>query len=215
MEALRGRVQIKFCGLTRVEDARFAAGLGVDAIGLVFTRRSRRFVDTSIAMEIVDCLPPFTATVGLFMDDAPEWIESVLRSVRLSHLQFHGLETPGFCEQWARPYLKALPMIDTDQPLEARMQPHTRACAFVLDGHREGEAGGGGQSFEWEDFAPPRWRPWLLAGGLAPGNVARAIRTLAPDGVDVSSGIETAPGIKCPARMQEFVEEVKRAQLPS
>ncbi len=201
-------VRIKFCGITRVEDALAAASLGVDAVGLVFVHGSARCVDLNSAQEIRSVLPPFVTLVALFLDADPAWIGEVLERVRPDALQFHGSEVEADCRRWGRPYLKALAMGGT-LDLNARLGEYPSAQGFVLDSHAEGGMGGSGATFDWSRLAPPHPRPLILAGGLRPGNVAEATRAVAPYGVDVSSGIESAPGLKSPALMKSFIEEVR------
>lgn len=199
-------VRIKFCGITRVVDARAAATLGVDAIGFVFTRRSQRYVGVAQARAMRDALPPFTSVIALFMDDDPAWVEDVIAGVRPDLLQFHGSESAGYAASFARPYLKAIPMAGGDPKAIADSHPH--AAGFLLDGHAPDAAGGGGRTFDWSQ-APRLARPVILAGGLDAANVAHAIAVVRPYAVDVSSGIEVAPGIKDEARMRIFVEAVR------
>jgi phosphoribosylanthranilate isomerase len=203
------RTRIKFCGITRERDAACAVALGVDALGFVFTRRSRRFVDPQIAAAIRATLPPFVCTVALFMDDEPAWIETVLRSFRADRLQFHGGESAAFCEGFAQPYLKAVAMA-TIADVEAYFATYASAAGFVLDAHATGEAGGTGQRFDWAR-ARGLSRPILLAGGLAPDTVGAAIAQTRPHAVDVSSGIEITPGVKDDAKMRAFVAAVRAA----
>jgi phosphoribosylanthranilate isomerase len=204
------RTRIKFCGITRMDDARVAAGLGVDAIGLVFTRRSRRFVEPAQARAIRHALPPFLAAVALFMDDEPAWIEHVVATVQPDLLQFHGAESAAFALQFGRPYLKALPMA-SGEAAAACAAAHPEAAALLLDSHAPGAAGGSGLAFDWSRV-PPLARPLVLAGGLDASNVARAMALVRPFAVDVSSGIESAPGIKDEARMRAFVAAVRRQE---
>jgi phosphoribosylanthranilate isomerase len=199
-------VRIKFCGITRIEDARAAVELGVDALGFVFTRRSRRFVDIAQAREMRDALPPFTSVVALFMDDEPAWIEQVVAQVQPHLLQFHGSESAEHAARFTRPYLKSIAMQGGD--VQAVVAEHAGAAGFLLDGHAPGDAGGAGQSFDWRR-APRLARPVILAGGLDAGNVAQAIAVVRPYAVDVSSGIETSPGVKDAAAMRAFVEAVR------
>lgn len=199
-------VRIKFCGLTRAADARAAAALGVDAIGFVFTRRSQRYVGVAQARAMRDALPPFTSVVALFMDDEPAWVEDVIAGVQPDLLQFHGSESAGYATSFARPYLKAIPMGAADP--RAIAQAHPRAAGFLLDSHAPGAAGGSGHAFDWSR-APKLARPLVLAGGLDASNVAQAIALVRPYAVDVSSGIESAPGIKDAARMRAFVEAAR------
>lgn len=201
------RVRIKFCGITRAEDALFASALGVDALGFVFTRKSSRFIEADAANRILRDLPPFVTSVALFMDDEPAWIRQVIAMARPQVLQFHGGEPAAECVGYGLPYLKAVPMATvTDVASYAAGFPG--AAGFLLDAHASGEPGGQGNRFDWS--RPMRCdRPLILAGGLSADNVPEAIRRLRPFGVDVSSGIESAPGIKDAARMRDFVDAVR------
>ncbi|HET6654968.1 MAG TPA: phosphoribosylanthranilate isomerase [Gammaproteobacteria bacterium] len=202
------RVRIKFCGLTRAEDAAIAARLGADAIGLVFYPPSPRTVTLDQARAVIEALPPFVTITALFLDPERAEVERVLEVVPIDLLQFHGDESPAFCESFDRPYIKALPMADNID-LNAAARNYRRARALLLDAHARGEAGGQGKTFGWRRLELPL--PVVLAGGLAPDNVGRAIETVRPWAVDVSSGVESSPGIKNRVRMAAFVEEVNRA----
>lgn len=204
------KTRVKFCGITRAEDARFAADLGVDAIGLVFTRSSRRFVGITQARTIRRALPPFVAAVALFMDDEPSWIEEVIASVQPDILQFHGGETPGFAASFPRPYYKAVPMASVADVAACAAQ-HAEAAGFLLDSHAVGTAGGSGGVFDWTRVPRNIKRPLILAGGLDASNVAQAIALVRPYAVDVSSGIETAAGLKDAAKMRRFIDAVHAA----
>ena len=204
------RTRIKFCGITRPEDARLAVELGVDALGLVFTPRSRRRVDLATAAAIRRALPPFVAAVALFMDDEPGWIAQVIDAVQPDLLQFHGSETAEFAGAFARPYLKAVPMASVGD-VAAYAAQHPAAAGFLLDSHAAGTAGGSGAAFDWTRVPRDFGRPLLLAGGLDAHNVAPAIALARPYAVDVSSGIEAAPGVKDAAKMRAFVDAVRAA----
>jgi len=206
---MNGRTRIKVCGITRVHDALAACALGVDAVGFVFTRRSRRFIEPAQARAIRRALPPFVAVVALFMDDEPAWIDAVIDAVEPDLLQFHGGESAAVAGAFARPYLKAVPMA-SGADVRAHAAAHPDALALLLDGHAAGEAGGTGTGFDWSRV-PPIDRPIVLAGGLDPSNVARAVELVRPFAVDVSSGIESAPGIKDAGRMRAFVDAVHAA----
>jgi phosphoribosylanthranilate isomerase len=203
------RIRIKFCGITRVEDAHIAVALGVDAIGLVLTQKSKRFVSLARAQEIRAALPPFVAAVVLFMDDDPEWIDAAIDAVRPDLLQFHGGESSVDCVRHRRPYLKAIAMGEPGD-LAAAMAAHPNASGFLFDSHARGEHGGTGATFDWTRIPAPLPRALILAGGLTCDNVAQAIGVVRPYAVDVSSGIESAPGIKDREKMRRFVDEVRR-----
>ncbi len=214
------RVRIKFCGITRVEDARIACALGADAIGLVLTRRSRRCVEPALAREIRRVLPPFVAAVALFMDDEPGFIADAVAAVQPDLLQFHGSETLHECLRYEVPYLKAIAMDGGERAgegprvsrdLAREIHEHSGAVGFVFDAHAPGAPGGGGRAFDWSRLPPAVPRPVILAGGLTCDNVGSAIRAVHPYAVDVSSGVESAPGIKDAEKMRCFFEEVQRA----
>lgn len=202
--------RIKCCGMTRVEDAVLAARLGADAIGLIFTARSRRRVSIEQARAIVRALPPFVATVGLFMDDDAAWVREVIAGVQPDLLQFHGSESDDWCAQFDRPYLKAIAMGEGPEAIK-RLGDYPGAAGLLLDGHAQGEAGGQGRAFDWSLLPRTLERPWVLAGGLDPDNVAAAVRSARPWAVDVASGIESSPGIKDAAKMERFIAAVRQA----
>lgn len=201
------RVRIKFCGITRDQDAQMAADLGVDALGFVFTRRSRRFIEPVAAGKIARELPPMVTTVALFMDDDPAWVREAIREFNPQLLQFHGAESAQQCDATGFPYIKAVPMA-TVVDVASYAASFPLASGFLLDAHAVGEPGGQGSRFDWT-HRPDLARPMVLAGGLDAVNVAEAIRRMRPYAVDVSSGIETSTGIKDPARMRDFVEAVR------
>lgn len=204
------RTRVKFCGITRPEDAAAAATMGVDAIGLVFVSRSSRFVDLQRAADICRAVPPLVQIVGLFMDADAAFVQATFAAVPLDLLQFHGAESPEYCASFGPSYVKALAMGD-GLDVELAAERYAQARGVLLDAHRSGEQGGSGVRFDWS-MIPVHLAPRIiLAGGLAPDNVAEAIRQVRPFAVDVSSGIESAPGIKCPRRMQQFMNEVDRA----
>jgi phosphoribosylanthranilate isomerase len=204
------RTRIKFCGITRPSDALRGAELGIDAIGLVFTRASQRFVGVSQARAIRAVLPPFVTAVALFMDDEPGWIEEVVSGVQPDVLQFHGNESDGFAASFSRPYIKALPMASIADA-SRQVAAYPGASGILLDSHARGARGGTGETFDWMRIPAGTGRPFVLAGGLAAHNVAHAIATVRPYAVDVSSGIESAPGIKDVAKMRAFVAAVRTA----
>ena len=194
--------------MTRVGDALLAARLGADAIGLVFSARSKRQVTLAQAREIVVALPPFVATVALFMDDEASLVRQVLDEVRPTLLQFHGDEGDVWCAQFGHPFLKAIAMGEGAAALP-RLRDYPHATGLLLDGHAAGEAGGSGKAFDWSLLPGGLAQPLILAGGLHAGNVGDAVRTARPWAVDVASGVESAPGIKDPARLEAFIRAVR------
>jgi phosphoribosylanthranilate isomerase len=203
------RTRIKFCGMTRIEDAVGAARLGADAIGLIFAAGSPRRVDAARAAAIALAMPPLVTRVALFLDQGADEVARIVNAVPVDLLQFHGREEAAFCRLFGKPYLKVVPMLDVDDvPAFAARYPD--AAGFLLDSHRAGAAGGTGQTFDWQRALAALQRPILLAGGLRPENVAAAIAQVQPWAVDASSGIEASPGIKDHARMAAFIDEVRR-----
>lgn len=201
------RTRIKYCGMTRVEDALLAADLGVDAVGLVFTARSKRRVAITQARAIRQALPPFVEAVALFMDDDALFVREVVAAVQPDLLQFHGTEPDDWCAQFDRRYLKAIGMGEGAAAL-SRLRAYPRAAALLLDGHGLGEAGGSGHAFDWSLLPSDLAQPLIVAGGLHAGNVGEAIGRARPWAVDVASGVEAAPGLKDAAKMQAFMQAV-------
>jgi phosphoribosylanthranilate isomerase len=202
---------IKFCGITRPQDADHAVELDVSAIGLVLAPDSPRFISLRQAAIIRRRLPQAVKCVLLFMDAPADGVQRALERVQPDLLQFHGRETPAFCESFGWPYLRAVAMPDRpDLRQEARAYPG--AFALLLDAHSAGAPGGQGRTFDWSAVPASMDTPLILAGGLNPDNVGSAVRQVRPFGVDVSSGIESAPGIKERSRMQRFIDEVRRGE---
>lgn len=204
------RTRVKICGITRCEDAQLAVDAGADAVGLVFYEKSPRFVSNSQAAEISQCIPAFVSRVALFKDAEQEMVESVLAQVEIDLIQFHGSETVTYCEQFNRPYIKALGMKGTEHDasfLISSTKTYQSAKAILLDGHAPGEAGGTGESFDWASIATVE-KPVVLAGGLSAENVRQAIALVQPYAVDVSSGVESSPGIKDKDKIAAFMQQV-------
>lgn len=204
--------RIKICGVTRPDDGLCAAELGADAIGLVFFAGSPRHVDLDTASRIIAVLPPLTTVVALFQDPTAAAVEQVVAELPVDLLQFHGGESPEFCRRFGRRYLKALAMAGGRAAAQAQARQYPDAAGFLLDSHAVGQQGGSGQVFDWSQIPADLNRPYLLAGGLSPDNVADAIRQHRPYGVDVSSGVEAARGIKDAVKMAAFISEVKRVE---
>lgn len=201
------RTRVKFCGITRCEDAIQAASLGADAIGLVFYPRSPRAVSPQQARAIVRALPPFVTVVGLFVDAASSDIQQALETVPLDTLQFHGDEAPENCSCYGRPYIKAIRM-SAEVDLLALAQTYRDASALLLDTYRPGMPGGTGQAFDWDRIPRGIPKAMILAGGLTPGNVAHAVAKVRPYAVDVSGGIEQMKGRKDAVKMAAFIRGI-------
>jgi phosphoribosylanthranilate isomerase len=204
------RTRIKICGITRIDDALAAAAAGADAIGLVFYAGSPRAVDIEQAAAICAALPPFVCSVGLFVNAPAEAVNNVLHRVPLAMLQFHGDELPPYCSQFARPYLKALRM-HPGMDVTAAAAEFAEAKALLLDTYRAGVPGGTGEVFDWQRVPRELASRVMLAGGLNAENVAQAIAQVGPYAVDISGGVESAPGIKDVTRIHSFVAAVRRA----
>ena len=203
------RTRVKICGMTRIEDIQAAAQAGADAIGLVFYPPSPRFLSLDWARQLASEVPPFVSTVALFVNPSAAEVYSVVERVKPAMLQFHGEEAPEFCKQFGVPYLKACrvqPGID----LLKYLRPFSTASGWLLDAHVE-EYGGIGASFDWSLVPTRLERPLVLSGGLTRENVATAVRRVKPWAVDVSSGVESAKGIKDAAKIAAFIAEVRNA----
>lgn len=204
------RTRVKICGFTRAEDGVIAAGLGVDAIGLVFYPPSPRNVSIEQAVAIVKALPAFVSVVGLFVDAEPDFINQVLQQVSIDCLQFHGDESPDACRLYGKPYLKAIRM-KPDTNLTELAEHYADAAGLLLDAYHPGLQGGTGSGFDWELIKHQGGLPIILAGGLTPENAALAVQQVRPYALDVSSGVESAKGIKDAAKMAEFIKKTNRA----
>ena len=207
------RTRIKFCGLTRPGDVRLASELGADAIGFVFAAGSPRRVRAEEARAMRNALAPLVDAVAVFQDNGADEVRDVIKQVRPTLLQFHGGEEDAFCRGFGVPYIKAIAMGDTDPVADAitLQLRYPGAVAFMFDSHGPGTAAGIGRSFDWSRMPTGLNKPFVLAGGLSPDNIFDAIQVTLPWGVDVSTGIETEPGIKDGDKMRRFVQEVRRA----
>ena len=194
---------VKICGITRIEDAVAAAELGADAIGFIFWPGSPRFVDPYRARRIAAALPRLVRTVGVFVDQPADYIAGVANLVRLFAVQLHGDETPHAVAAVGRPAIKSI------KPGANRLEDWPSNVTLLLDAHDPVKKGGTGTPVDWNAAAAiAARRPMLLAGGLTPENIADAIACVRPFGVDVSSGVETSPGVKNHARMQALFKAI-------
>jgi phosphoribosylanthranilate isomerase len=195
-----------------VQDALVAAHAGAQAIGLIFYSGSPRQVSHEIARRVVDALPAFVTTVALFVDARPAEVERVIGEVKPQLLQFHGDETPEFCESFGVPYIKAA-KVRQGVDLLQYARHYRGAKGLLLDAFVEGSHGGTGSTFDWALIPDQLPLPLILAGGLHQDNVAEAIRRVHPWAVDVSSGVEAAKGIKDAAKISAFIRGVRNADV--
>ena len=205
-------VRTKICGITDITHAFIAAEAGASAIGLVFYEKSPRHVSIPLAKEICQSLPPFISTVGLFVNADIDVVNRVIVETGIDLLQFHGEETPQYCENFSKPYLKAIrvkPGIDLVQYAAV----YKNAKGLLLDAFFPDKPGGTGMTFDWNLIPQNLSLPVVLSGGLSPDNVADAIRKVKPWAVDVSSGVEESPGKKDASKIREFIKGVHNASL--
>lgn len=206
------RTRVKICGVTRAEDIAAVVENGADALGMVFYDKSPRHVSVEQAAELSQHTPAFVTTVALFKDANADDIKQVLSRVDIDLLQFHGSESADFCRQFARPYIKALGMLGQEN-IASSAQAYQDARGILLDAHAPGEDGGTGNTFDWQTIPASLQSRCILAGGLTVENVYAAVQQVRPYAVDVSSGVEHNKGIKSAALIQQFMKEVKRADV--
>ena len=199
---------VKICGITRREDAEAAVAAGANALGFIFWPGSPRAVDPYRARAIAEALPPFVTTVGVFVNQPLDYVSGVASLVRLGAVQLHGDETPAYAAAVRRPVVKAIG-VDDGFTLEA-LEAWPRSVIVLLDVHDPARRGGTGRTIDWSLAArAASARPIVLAGGLAPENVAEAAARVRPFGIDVSSGVETSPGIKDPERLSALFKVLR------
>jgi phosphoribosylanthranilate isomerase len=208
------RTRVKICGITRLEDAAACVLAGADSIGLVFYPDSPRFVDIRRAATLAADVAPFVTVTGLFVNAAEAYVREVLSQVSLGLLQFHGDESNDDCRRYGVPFIKAIAMHPGTDCLRT-MAGYPDACGFLLDSWQADTRGGGGKTFDWHVVPSDLPHPVILAGGLNPENVTAAIRQVRPYAVDVSSGVESAHGIKSTDRINEFMQGVRACDTDS
>lgn len=204
--------RIKICGITRLEDALCAERLGVDAIGFVFCAASKRAITPADAAVIAEQIPPYMVRVGLFLNASDLEVRTALEAIPNLVPQFHGTETPEWCDSFKRPYVKALG-VGHGMPSQSLLSGYQHAQGFLLDSHAPGELGGTGHAFDWAELEKSAPARLILAGGLYPDNVEAAVRQVRPYAVDVSTGVEQAKGVKDPAKIEAFVKAVRKANM--
>ncbi|MDL1866114.1 phosphoribosylanthranilate isomerase [Betaproteobacteria bacterium PRO4] len=203
--------RVKICGITRLEDAMAAVQYGADAIGFVLWPQSERYISPEKAGQITKCLPPFVQAVGVYVNPDKSWVETSSAAAGLDLLQFHGDESPDFCSQFSLPYIKAVRVRNGLDLLQyARRYGESRG--LLLDAYAAGIPGGTGHVFDWNLIPAELPLPWVLSGGLHPGNVAEAIGQTHPSAVDVSSGVEVAKGIKDIGKISVFMQGVRSCE---
>lgn len=204
--------RVKICGIRRREDADAAVQLGASALGFVFWPGSPRFIEPEAALSLIDALPPFVTAVGVFVDQSPDYVGEVARGLKLGAIQLHGHEQTGAFMALAPAVIKAIPMAAGLASEEATNEV-PREATVLLDAHDPVKRGGTGQPIDWQRAAVlARQRPIVLSGGLHAGNVRTAIETVRPYAIDVSSGVESAPGVKDPAKLQALFTAVTSAE---
>jgi phosphoribosylanthranilate isomerase len=201
-------VRVKICGITRLEDALFAVNAGADALGFVFYDKSPRHVTPAQAAIVCRALPPFITRVGLFVDASVEFVQKVLQTVPLDLLQFHGDEPPAYCAQFGKAYIKAV-RVHAATNLLKYAADFDAASGLLLDAYVESVPGGTGEAFDWKLIPKNLPKLIVLSGGLTPGNVDDAVKQTRPWAVDVSSGVESAKGIKDMQKVAQFIANAK------
>ncbi len=205
-------IKIKICGITNLDDAMAAANSGADALGFNFYKKSPRYIEPEKAAEIIAQLPPFILPIAIFVNEREERIREILAKTCIQGVQFHGDETPEFCQRFGNRVIKAFPMKDKES---IKHMAHYRVAAYLLDSYREGLRGGTGATFDWHlAIVAKTFGRIILAGGLTPENVAEAVKLVQPYGVDVAGGVEKGKGIKDHAKLKKFITEVRRVSRP-
>ena len=202
------KTRVKICGITSVADGQAAAGSGADLIGLMFYEGSPRHIPLELAAEIAHAVPPFVLKTGVFVNPSEDLVMEAIAKCGLNLLQFHGDETPEFCTQFGIMSLKAFRIRDESSLAEL---PKFPTDAYLLDAYSASGLGGTGEKFNWDlaITAKQFGKPIFLAGGLTPENVAAAVQQVQPFAVDVSSGVESAPGKKDAVKVKAFIQAAK------
>lgn len=204
--------RVKICGITRLQDALCCQAQGVHALGFVFYRASQRYIEPAYARRIMMQLSPFIMTVGLFVNPSVREVEKIMQIAPVHILQFHGEEKERFCYQFGRPYIKAVSM-QVEKDIAKIAQTFHSASALLYDAPASTEYGGTGRTFDWSLIPRHLNRPWILAGGLNSQNIKEAIKQTGALNLDVSSGVESAPGIKDPLKIKSFLTGVRHAKI--
>lgn len=198
-------MRVKMCGMTRHEDIEHAANLGVDALGLIFYSKSARCITIEHAKDLLKNIPPFIATVAVLVNPEFDFVRCLINELPIQILQFHGDETPEFCQQFNMPFIKAVQPQSREHILTS-MADYANAAALLLDTPSETVRGGSGLAFDWRIIPEHLPKPFILAGGLNEANALKAIEVSNPYAVDICSGIEELPGIKNHVKMNQFIQ---------
>lgn len=205
--------RVKICGITNANDAKWAANLGADFVGLNFYPQSPRKVSAKNAKEIVAQLPPFIKVVGVFVDEPLESLTKLVKSVPLKLVQLHGQESPEYCQQVKALGVTVIKVLSLERVLEvADLVPYDQAVDYYLFDHRTAQLPGGtGETFDWTYLSNTSFvtKPWFLAGGLTPDNVSKGMKDTKATAVDVCSGVEKSPTRKDYEAMKKFIETAK------
>ncbi|WPD23724.1 MAG: phosphoribosylanthranilate isomerase [Candidatus Electrothrix scaldis] len=211
------RIRIKMCGITNLEDAIAAVGAGVDALGFIFYEKSPRNIDPEVARIIIEQLPPFVSTVGVFVDRKRQEVEEIIRFCRLGYAQLHGQESPKYCERLTRfaapcQVIKALRVGEHLQASDI-IPYNDHVKGFLLDTYQKGVKGGTGQRFDWSLIQGLKLqRDFILAGGLDAESVREAVENVSPYALDVNSGVEASPGQKDHSLIKKFIRQVRACE---
>ena len=206
-------VRVKICGLTNLDDARVAIDAGADALGFIFFSGSPRYVTSAAAARIIAQLPPLICKVGVFVNEPVESVRDIAKSAGIDTIQLHGDEPADFCDQLAADNFKVIKAFRVKDQASLAPMKTFRACAYLLDSYVPGQPGGTGAKFNWDlaIHAQSFGTPLILAGGLVPENIRDAVVKVAPYGVDVSSGVEAAPGKKDHSKVRAFIAAARSA----
>ena len=200
---------IKICGITNLEDARSAVSYGANALGFMMYEKSPRKIAKEEVLEIIKELPEEVIPVMVFVNPSSEYVERCLEVSSKLIPQFHGDETPAFCSSFGRDYLKAL-RVSGKEDLQTIFESYSKSWMLLLDSYQKNDFGGTGKAFEWKNLKEKEFnKPYLLAGGLNPENVEKALSLVSCAGLDVSSGVESSPGKKDSIKLKKFIETAR------
>ena len=200
---------IKICGITNLEDARSAVSYGANALGFMMYEKSPRKIVKEEVLEIIKELPEEVIPVMVFVNPSSEYVERCLEVSSKLIPQFHGDETPAFCSSFGRDFLKAL-RVSGKEDLQTIFESYSKSWMLLLDSYQKNDFGGTGKTFEWKNLKGKELnKPYLLAGGLNPENVEKALSLVSCAGLDVSSGVESSPGKKDSIKLKKFIETAR------